>query len=686
MSSTQSILANVLILDNLTINEGKNIFCGDNAIPSTSKVSGLDTALAGIVTNVTTLQTSNTALNTTISEITTNVTALQTDVTTINSNISALETADANFQTSLNTMNASILDLETADTNFQSSLNAMNSTITNLGLEDTAINTNVAQVSSDLSNLTTTVTTLTTDLNVAETNITTLQGNISTLESDIVTLEEANTNLQSTVSNLQTTVDGLSNDVGGGGGSGDDLLQMKAFVVSTSALNGANLFTSQNVSNLSLDNINHMSNMNFTAANLSFTNFSRSTLDNSDFTNADLSNVDFSDANLYGSTFTGSNITNTNFDGAIMFGVSGASYSLTTVALLEDGAYRNDNIAKISGDGNTFLLADFYYTKMSVYANVSNTWSQVGSNISLNDIAEAVINNDGSIIAGSDINQNSSRGQIFAYQNQGGTWTQLGSGTQMQGDFSTSRLGQSMAMSGDGFTIVAGANIYNSNTGYVKVFTWNSGLDQWDEKGSRIDGESTGDRFGSSVAMSEDGNTFIVGTIKDKVYAYNWSGSAWVQKGSTLTAPTINTYFGYTGIAISNDGNRIFVGDPRSDDGVGSRQGRVHVYDWDGSTWNLLQTISGPQADSDFGCKVEIRGNGHEVFVLAQRYNSQQGYYGVYGFNGTTFELIDSIFPSGVGKHPFPSYGFARNKSRIIYGDFSASKVTIQDITLTITT
>lgn len=82
-------------------------------------------------------------------------------------------------------------------------------------------------------------------------------------------------------------------------------------------------------------------------------------------------------------------------------------------------------------------------------------------------------------------------------------------------------------------------------------------------------------RFGSSIALSNDGNTLAVGGEGDDsglgaVWVFARSGGAWMQQGPKLTPqgpspPPLRRVqnFGWA-VAISADGNRIIVGDGRS--------------------------------------------------------------------------------------------------------------------------
>jgi hypothetical protein len=60
----------------------------------------------------------------------------------------------------------------------------------------------------------------------------------------------------------------------------------------------------------------------------------------------------------------------------------------------------------------------------------------------------------------------------------------------------------------------------------------------WFQKGIDIDGEYIDNQFGRSVALSDDGNTMVVGAANSSgnvisaghVRVYNWSGTTWVQQ------------------------------------------------------------------------------------------------------------------------------------------------------------
>uniref|UniRef100_UPI00261B0323 T9SS type A sorting domain-containing protein n=1 Tax=uncultured Algibacter sp. TaxID=298659 RepID=UPI00261B0323 len=125
------------------------------------------------------------------------------------------------------------------------------------------------------------------------------------------------------------------------------------------------------------------------------------------------------------------------------------------------------------------------------------------------------LSSDGSIVAIGAINNDGlngySSGHVRIYRNIGDVWTQIGSDIdgETQGDAS----GSSVSLSSDGSIVAIGAINYDgingSDSGHVRIYR-NIG-DIWTQIGSDIDGETQGDRSGSSVSLSSDGSTIAIG-------------------------------------------------------------------------------------------------------------------------------------------------------------------------------
>ena len=288
----------------------------------------------------------------------------------------------------------------------------------------------------------------------------------------------------------------------------------------------------------------------------------------------------------------------------------------------------------------------------------AQTWNQVGPDIdgeSGNDWSGSAVALDAdgnTIVVGARENDanlgnvNFNYGHIRIYEWNGSLWTQKGD--DIDGEAVGDQFGTSVAISADGNTIVAGAAFNDgngSNAGRVRAFEWNGSA--WIQKGLNIDGVNAGDRNGQSVSLSADGNTLAVGapfnsdsaSSSGQARVFDWNGSAWVQKGTSLNGDAVSNWFGWS-IALSTDGNTLVAGAPMSD-GIGSNSGETKIYEWDGSAW--LQrgiAIDGEAADDFSGVSVAVDASG-DVVAIGARGNddagSNSGHVRIYEWNGISW-------------------------------------------------
>jgi hypothetical protein len=135
-----------------------------------------------------------------------------------------------------------------------------------------------------------------------------------------------------------------------------------------------------------------------------------------------------------------------------------------------------------------------------------------------------------------------SAGAAFVYTRSGGVWTQQGGELIGTGAVGGARQGTSVALSGDGNTAIVGGPNDNGSIGAAWVFTRTDGI--WTQQGSKLlanDAVANGQGLigqGYSVSLSADGNTAIVGGIYDTpsgaAYVYTRSSGVWTQQGSKL--------------------------------------------------------------------------------------------------------------------------------------------------------
>jgi hypothetical protein len=137
------------------------------------------------------------------------------------------------------------------------------------------------------------------------------------------------------------------------------------------------------------------------------------------------------------------------------------------------------------------------------------------------------------------------------------------------GETGTGELGSSVALSADGDTALVGAPGDGGGAGAAWVFTRSGSI--WTQQGEMLTGasETGAARFGGSVALSADGDTALIGGAADgegagAAWAFARSGATWAQQGEKLTGAgeTGAGAFGRS-VALSGDGNTALIGGPR---------------------------------------------------------------------------------------------------------------------------
>jgi hypothetical protein len=179
---------------------------------------------------------------------------------------------------------------------------------------------------------------------------------------------------------------------------------------------------------------------------------------------------------------------------------------------------------------------------------------------------------------------NDTTGVVRVYDWDNTDWIQVG--TDLVGDAPFNRFGESVAMSDDGSILAVGARGSAFEVGHAKVFRDVNGV--WKLDDMVFLGTEPGDGFGTSVALSSDGTVLAIGgpqstMFGDKagtisVYKYDADRGTWKQRGSAIGNSNV-TEFG-TSIALSDDGQRVVGGAPTTTfDSRIARAGSVLVFD-----------------------------------------------------------------------------------------------------------
>jgi len=192
----------------------------------------------------------------------------------------------------------------------------------------------------------------------------------------------------------------------------------------------------------------------------------------------------------------------------------------------------------------------------------------------------------------------------------------------------------SVALSSNGHTALVGAPGDDGGVGSVSVFARSGSI--WSQQGPPLagGGEIGQGAFGSSVALSADGDVALIGGRSDgssregqccasgAVWVFTRSGSTWTQQGPALTDGRAgdSAEFG-TGVALSASGATALVGAPGS-----GRAGAVWILTHARSGWQRAAKLAVRGAtDSFFGSTVALASNGRTALIGAGGGSSASG-------------------------------------------------------------
>lgn len=320
----------------------------------------------------------------------------------------------------------------------------------------------------------------------------------------------------------------------------------------------------------------------------------------------------------------------------------------------------------ISADGNTLAVGG--QAGSSIFTRNAQGWSEQGF---INKAAWSLsLSADGNTLAIGDIyepsaatgvngdatdNSAANSGAVFIYLRSNGTWSQQAyvkaSNTEADDYF-----GYSVALSANGNTLAVGANYEDGNdvldggndalngnslSGAAYVFARNSA--SWTQQ-AYVKGSDATQLFGSSLALSGDGNTLVVGAPGDdthgadtgRVFVFLRNGSSWAYSESLLASNYANQDQFGCAVALSADGSSLAVtacqeasaatgidGD-QSDNSAGL-SGAVYIFNNVLGLFATAETYikaSNSQSTLNFGWSVSLSEDGNMLAVGAKFENN----------------------------------------------------------------
>jgi hypothetical protein len=250
---------------------------------------------------------------------------------------------------------------------------------------------------------------------------------------------------------------------------------------------------------------------------------------------------------------------------------------------------------------------------------------------------------DGTVI----IDMSTSPGTVFSQQ------AKIQASDAQQTDY----FGYSAQISGDGNTAIVGAlneDTVATNAGAAYIFTRSGST--WSQQAKIQSGDvELSDNFGTSVSISGDGNTVIVGapledtgaTSAGAAYIFIRSGTSWTQQAKIQSSDVQQAdYFGQS-VSISGDGNTVIVS-AHLEDTVATSAGAAYIFTRSGFTWSeqaKIQASDAQQGDT-FGLAVSISEDGNTAIVGALYEDTgaiNAGAAYIFTRSGTTWSEQDKI-------------------------------------------
>lgn len=287
-------------------------------------------------------------------------------------------------------------------------------------------------------------------------------------------------------------------------------------------------------------------------------------------------------------------------------------------------------VVSLSNDANRLWASGDRVLR--IYDLVDGTWVASGdfSEDYVNWIMDLAVSADGRTFLAGDPDRRGSRGEVFVYQHRTttskfGGWTHKGG--KLTGNFTGERFGRSVGINGNGTTIAVGA----VGRDYVEIRNFVDDDEDW-KLSNRIDGKEGSD-FATSLSLSSDATTLIVGAHSVVVgglrtgaafaYSLDQLSHSFVQR---MGGRNNDDKFGMS-VAVSDNGNVVSIGAPDGD------YVETWKYDRNSRTYAFIFQIQIVDLEfgSWFGMKLSLSANGRRLAVGAP-YDSEGG-----AWNGKTY-------------------------------------------------
>lgn len=186
---------------------------------------------------------------------------------------------------------------------------------------------------------------------------------------------------------------------------------------------------------------------------------------------------------------------------------------------------------------------------------------------------------------------------------------------------SSNNEGLNHAISSNGLTVAMSKPLYPNGygVGVVRIYSFNN---NWSQIGNDIVGEEADEQFGTSISISDDGNTVAIGSYRKTLPSLGWgagyvkiyslNSGSWTQKGNTLFGTVVNGQFGRN-LKLSGDGNSIIISSKMT---YPDTHGKISVFNFNSTNWVQSGTNIIGDNLSIFQSILDISYNGNRILVI----------------------------------------------------------------------
>ena len=361
-----------------------------------------------------------------------------------------------------------------------------------------------------------------------------------------------------------------------------------------------------------------------------------------------------------------------NLDGTFASYTQFSSSNTNIYTVLPDpglGINTNTGIS-VSTNINGTIVTSICNTKVLIWYYKNYSWSNaiqlshtIGNPACI-AMAGVTSQTSGTIVSG-DLTSNFYQGQVIYWTNTAGTWGTYNVLTD-PGLGQNAGLGRYVATDLNGQRIVAGAYMYNFNTGAVVT---------WDYVGSWVptilpNPNLANSSLGYSVAINPSASIVVAGG-----YAYNntgivvvWVNNAGWSSPTVLSNPNLGTGFLCIGWSVAVIDSKTIVAGAT---GYNGNSGAVIVWNFDNTknNWSTPIVLPDPGLGPgvQLGYSVAITGDGSTITAGAPYYNNNTGINIVWKYYNNTWNIVPLPDP-GLGTTT--NYGIGNSTAIDLYGLF----------------